>query len=310
MGRMCLSSLKGSSKSSAHERKSTMTPTQRESVPAKSPVLGGDSVASHSPFDPHHRPVVSGEVYRAHLSPHLDPTLAYHRVLDPGTVLKSCIVMTLFNENTPCIGNIKWSPSYWCHQLQSLSLHLLLIFCFSPLFFFFSAIAFMFPRQPSPTGYHNTYQLYTMENTRQTILNDYITSQQMQVIPRPDMARGLSPREQPVTIPYAPGARGMAFRQLNPLRLRQGRGGGWEGAVLCRLCACVVVATFSRHPEANDLDKFCWFALYTGAATDSAASQFLNDLRSFTFSFAEWLPFTSWPLFHSICSPIWKHWLM
>uniref|UniRef100_H3C237 Nuclear receptor corepressor 1 n=1 Tax=Tetraodon nigroviridis TaxID=99883 RepID=H3C237_TETNG len=140
----------GSSKSSAHERKSTMTPTQRESVPAKSPVSGSDPVASHSPFDPHHRPVVPGEVYRAHLSPHLDPTLAYHRVLDP---------------------------------------------------------AFMFPRQPSPTGYHNTYQLYTMENTRQTILNDYITSQQMQVIPRPDMARGLSPREQPVTIPYAPGAR-------------------------------------------------------------------------------------------------------
>lgn len=79
--------LKGSSKSSGHERKSTMTPTQRESVPAKSPVSGTDPVASHSPFDPHHRPVVPGEVYRAHLSPHLDPTLAYHRVLDPGTVL-------------------------------------------------------------------------------------------------------------------------------------------------------------------------------------------------------------------------------
>lgn len=82
-----LSSLKGSSKSSGHERKSTMTPTQRESVPAKSPVSGSDPVTSHSPFDPHHRPVVPGEVYRAHLSPHLDPTLAYHRVLDPGTVL-------------------------------------------------------------------------------------------------------------------------------------------------------------------------------------------------------------------------------
>lgn len=53
-----------------------------------------------------------------------------------------------------------------------------------------------------------------MENTRQTILNDYITSQQMQVIPRPDMARGLSPREQPVAIPYPAGARGTALHQL------------------------------------------------------------------------------------------------
>ncbi|XP_029957721.1 nuclear receptor corepressor 1 isoform X2 [Salarias fasciatus] len=139
-----------SGKSAAHERKSVMTPTQRDSVPAKSPVSGGDPVASHSPFDPHHRPVVPGEVYRPHLHPHLDPNLAF-RVLDP---------------------------------------------------------AFMFSRQPSPTGYHNTYQLYTMENTRQTILNDYITSQQMQVIPRSDMARGISPREQPVTIPYPAGARG------------------------------------------------------------------------------------------------------
>lgn len=75
-----------SAKSAAHERKSAMTPTQRDSVPAKSPVSGGDPVASHSPFDPHHRPVVPGEVYRAHLPPHLDPTLAFHRVLDPGTV--------------------------------------------------------------------------------------------------------------------------------------------------------------------------------------------------------------------------------
>lgn len=88
-------------------------------------------------------------------------------------------------------------------------------FCSCFIFFFPSSLhllltAFMFPRQPSPTGYPNTYQLYTMENTRQTILNDYITSQQMQ-IPRPDMARGLSPREQPVAIPYAAGARGMAL---------------------------------------------------------------------------------------------------
>ncbi|XP_051903662.1 nuclear receptor corepressor 1 isoform X1 [Hippocampus zosterae] len=156
-------------KSGAHERKNAMTPTQRESVPAKSPVAGGDPRASHSPFDPHHRTVVPGEVYRAHLPPHLDPSIAFHRVIDP---------------------------------------------------------AFMFPRQPSPTGYHNTYQLYTMENTRQTILNDYITSQQMQVIPRPDMPRGVSPREQAVSIPYPAGARGIIdLAQMPPTILLPHPGG-------------------------------------------------------------------------------------
>lgn len=87
-----------SAKSAAHERKSAMTPTQRDSVPAKSPVLGGDPVASHSPFDPHHRPVVPGEVYRAHLPPHLDPTLAFHRVLDPGTTFESAVSTTPTNK--------------------------------------------------------------------------------------------------------------------------------------------------------------------------------------------------------------------
>ncbi|XP_023198627.1 nuclear receptor corepressor 1 isoform X4 [Xiphophorus maculatus] len=159
-----------SAKSATHDRKSAMTPTQRDSIPSKSPVSVGDPVASHSPFDPHHRPLVPGEVYQTHLPPHLDPTLAFrHRGLDP---------------------------------------------------------AFMFPRQPSPTGYHNTYQLYTMENTRQTILNDYITSQQMQVIPRPDMARGLSPREQPVAIPYPPPPRGIIdLTQMPPTILLPHPGG-------------------------------------------------------------------------------------
>ncbi|XP_056602193.1 nuclear receptor corepressor 1 isoform X3 [Triplophysa dalaica] len=146
-----------SGKPVSHERKSTLTPTQRDSVPAKSPVSGGDPLASHSPFDPHHRPVVPSEMYRTHLAPHLDPSLAFHRVLDP---------------------------------------------------------AYMFPRQPSPTGYPNTYQLYTMENTRQTILNDYITSQQMQVIPRPDVMRRLSPRESTIAIPY-PQSRGII--DLSPM---------------------------------------------------------------------------------------------
>ncbi|KAL4608779.1 nuclear receptor corepressor 1 [Arapaima gigas] len=151
-----------------HERKSTVTPTQRDSVPAKSPVSGADPLSAHSPFDPHHRPVVSGEMYRAHLGPPLDPAMAFHRALDP---------------------------------------------------------AYLFQRQPSPTGY-NTYQLYTMENTRQTILNDYITSQQMQVIPRPEVARGLSPREQQIAIPYPPGARGIIdLAQMPPAILLPHPGG-------------------------------------------------------------------------------------
>lgn len=73
-------------KPASHERKSALTPTQRDSIPAKSPVSGADPLGSHSPFDPHHRPVVPGEVYRTHLPPHLDHSLAFHRVLDPGNL--------------------------------------------------------------------------------------------------------------------------------------------------------------------------------------------------------------------------------
>ncbi|XP_073902853.1 nuclear receptor corepressor 1 isoform X18 [Castor canadensis] len=143
-----------SSKSTSHERKSTLTPTQRENISAKSPVPGVDPVVSHSPFDPHHRGSAAGEVYRSHLPAHLDPAMPFHRALDP-------------------------------------------------------AAAYLFQRQLSPTpGYPSQYQLYAMENTRQTILNDYITSQQMQVNLRPDVARGLSPREQPLGLPY-PTTRGI-----------------------------------------------------------------------------------------------------
>ncbi|XP_031751921.1 nuclear receptor corepressor 1 isoform X5 [Xenopus tropicalis] len=144
-------------KSSSHERKSTLTPTQRENIVVKSPVPGVDPTAAHSPFDPHLRGAPPGDVYRTHLPPHLDPALQFHRPLDPAA----------------------------------------------------AAAAYLFQRQLSPTpGYPSQYQLYAMENTRQTILNDYITSQQMQVNLRPDVARGLSPRDQGLAIPY-PGARGI-----------------------------------------------------------------------------------------------------
>ncbi|XP_047612869.1 nuclear receptor corepressor 1 isoform X9 [Phacochoerus africanus] len=144
-----------SGKSTNHERKSTLTPTQRESIVAKSPVPGVDPAVSHSPFEPHHRAGAPGEVYRSHLPTHLDPAMPFHRALDPA------------------------------------------------------AAAYLFQRQLSPTpGYPSQYQLYAMENTRQTILNDYITSQQMQVSLRPDVARGLSPREQQLGLPY-PATRGI-----------------------------------------------------------------------------------------------------
>lgn len=73
-----------SGKSANHERKSTLTPTQRESVAAKSPVPGVDPAVSHSPFEPHHRGGTPGEVYRSHLPAHLDPAMPFHRALDPG----------------------------------------------------------------------------------------------------------------------------------------------------------------------------------------------------------------------------------
>ncbi|KAJ8280828.1 hypothetical protein GJAV_G00059550 [Gymnothorax javanicus] len=137
-------------KGAGHERKSTLS--QQDSVPSKSPGTGGESMPAHGPYDPHHRIMVPGEVYRGHL-PHLDPTAAFHRGMDSA--------------------------------------------------------AYLFQRHPSPTAYPNTYQLYTMENTRQTILNDYITSQQMQVVPRPDVAAALSPREQQLAVPYPPGSQGI-----------------------------------------------------------------------------------------------------
>lgn len=86
-----------------------------------------------------------------------------------------------------------------------------------------AAAAYYLPRHlaPSPT-YPHLYPPYlirgypdtaALEN-RQTIINDYITSQQMHhnaasaMAQRADMLRGLSPRESSLALNYAAGPRG------------------------------------------------------------------------------------------------------
>ena len=49
------------------------------------------------------------------------------------------------------------------------------------------------------------------------------------------MARGMSPREQPVAIPYAAGARGMALHQLILFHLQQLAGGEAMGGRGCSM---------------------------------------------------------------------------
>lgn len=81
---------------------------------------------------------------------------------------------------------------------------------------------------PSP-GYPHPYPYLirgfpdtaALEN-RQTLLNDYITSQQMHQWPaaaamaaqRSDLLRGLSPRDQPLPLPYSTAPRGTFLRPL------------------------------------------------------------------------------------------------
>uniref|UniRef100_A0A8C9R815 Nuclear receptor corepressor 2 n=1 Tax=Scleropages formosus TaxID=113540 RepID=A0A8C9R815_SCLFO len=86
--------------------------------------------------------------------------------------------------------------------------------------------AYYLPRHLAPgPGYAHPYSPYlirgfpdtaALEN-RQTLLNDYITSQQMHQWPaaaamaaqRSDLLRGLSPRDQPLTLPYSASPRGI-----------------------------------------------------------------------------------------------------
>lgn len=76
-----------------------------------------------------------------------------------------------------------------------------------------------------------------MEN-RQTIINDYITSQQMHhnaaaataMAQRADMLRGLSPREPSLALNYAAGAASTALSR--PLGAGWEEEGGWVGLVL------------------------------------------------------------------------------
>ena len=101
-----------------------------------------------------------------------------------------------------------------------------------------AAAAYYLPRHlaPNPT-YPHLYPPYlirgypdtaALEN-RQTIINDYITSQQMHhnaataMAQRADMLRGLSPRESSLALNYAAGPRGGWGRALPGTRVGRTR---------------------------------------------------------------------------------------
>lgn len=86
--------------------------------------------------------------------------------------------------------------------------------------------AYYLPRHLAPNpAYPHPYPYFirgfpetaALEN-RQTLLNDYITSQQMHQWPaaaamaaqRSDLLRGLTPRDQPLSLPYSAPPRGKA----------------------------------------------------------------------------------------------------
>lgn len=114
-----------------------------------------------------------------------------------------------------------------------------------------AAAAYYLPRHlaPSPT-YPHLYPPYLLRGypdtaaleNRQTIINDYITSQQMHhnaasaMAQRADMLRGLSPRESSLALNYAAGPRGELPWDCAPQqRLVLGHG-TQEKSVRCALC--------------------------------------------------------------------------
>lgn len=115
-----------------------------------------------------------------------------------------------------------------------------------------AAAAYYLPRHlaPNPT-YPHLYPPYlirgypdtaALEN-RQTIINDYITSQQMHhnaasaMAQRADVLRGLSPREPSLALNYATGPRGGWGRRLS----HAGRSWVLLAARACRGRACLHV---------------------------------------------------------------------
>lgn len=190
-----------------------ITPTSRELTNSKSP---------HAPVPDHHHPIspyehllrgVSGvDLYRGHIPLPFDPA-----AIPRGIQLEA---------GTSAGGTVWYFPSYAPKGLCG----------FTPASFSLPAAAYYLPRHlaPSPT-YPHLYPPYlirgypdtaAMEN-RQTIINDYITSQQMHhnaaataMAQRADMLRGLSPREPSLALNYAAGPASTA--------LSRALGAGWE----------------------------------------------------------------------------------
>lgn len=213
----------GSGKAQPQERKAT--PTPREMSSTKSPLSG---VAEHHPSLATYERLLQGlgaDVYRGQIPLAFDPAALPRGIpIDPGTPTH--------------LG----THHHHHHQLhQGLARRPLTVSLPG-----FPPAAYYLPRHLAPNpAYAHHYPPYlirgfpdtvALEN-RQTLLNDYITSQQMhqwpaaamaaQAAQRTDLLRGLSPREQQLTLPYSAAPRSEA----PPVAL----------ASVCRFSVCPLV---------------------------------------------------------------------